>query len=545
MKFGKIISFLLIFLIMTSSLVPSCLADAEEETTTSKPIFDGFMKLIFTMGTSVPGVLWFHQEFIQPSFYTITPQVIDLEYLNETEFEITEVWANGTIKKAAFEPPDTPAGIMQRHIFVGQTFKFELTPPENTTAMWYADFEPDVIEMARDVEAGQEVPYLRTKCRLSLELPSDASYPQGDTTLQVKITRTDIMGNLWVPPKGHPVYGKGFGAFSWVFGAVTNYGKFSGTSEEIIKNVSILVRVNKFHKPSFIPPDPIIINKNEVKSVLVDVENLGSHIDTFNFRVYTDNESDLVLSPPPALTLKPGHTSTVSIGVATPRILRDPGSVHEVTIEMYSVDDPENVFSNSFTITTEGVFIPVYIVFNALFFIILIFIIIIFLRFVRRKLYGKICKKPDKPWKDPKEKEHLNKLKNEDKEKYNEIRQMMDDEYQSSLLWYKHYCAAELKKKKEKAKKDKIKKEKAKEKIKKQEPEPKPKKEKKEEIIEEVEKPKKEKPQILKEKTLDDEEIEEILVNEKIDLEKRRKEQAYLRIKREQEKQKRKLGKLP
>jgi len=226
-------------------------------------------------------------------------------------------------------------------------------------------------------------------------------------------------------------------------------------------------------------------------------------------------------------------------------MLRDPGSVHEVTIEMYSVDDPENVFSNSFTITTKGVFIPIYIIFNALFFIVLIFIVIIFFRFIRRKLRGKICEKPDKPWKDPKEKEHLSKLRKEDKEKYNETRQMMDEEYESSMLWYKHYCDAQLKKKKDKAKKDKIKKEKAKEKVKKQKPEPKPKKEKKEKIIEEVIEPKNEKSPILEEETLDDEEIEKILVDEQIDLEKRRKEQAYLRIKREQEKQKRKLGKLP
>ena len=72
------------------------------------------------------GFPWFHQELIPPSFYKVTPQVVDLEYLNETEIEITEIWPDGTEKKAVFEPEDTRRGKMQRHLFASQSFKFEL-----------------------------------------------------------------------------------------------------------------------------------------------------------------------------------------------------------------------------------------------------------------------------------------------------------------------------------------------------------------------------------------------------------------------------------
>jgi len=302
--------------------------------------------------------MWAHQEFIPPSFYEINPKVIDLEYLNETEIVITEVYVNGTAKKAAFEPPNTPEGIMQRHLFVGQTYKFELISPENTSNMWLGVFDPDMIEMAKEVDDYNNIPLLQTKLNLSLQLPSNANYPQQDTVLKIKIIRTDISGNLWFPPKDHPYIGNTiFGKISWMLGALTVWGKYSGTAEETINNLSILVRVNKFHKPSFIPPKPIEISQNEVKSVLIEVENLGSHIDTFNFRVVTDSDSDIYLSAPPALTLEPGDKSTVSLGLSTPQLLRDPGSIHHVTIEMYSIDTPDEVFSNSFTITTKGVFV--------------------------------------------------------------------------------------------------------------------------------------------------------------------------------------------
>lgn len=545
MRFTRYITLSIIVLFIIPSFIPSCMAATPEDgKDNERPVTDLIMETIFKMGTAIPGVGWYHQEFIPPSFYKVTPEVIDLEYFNETVFEIAEIWPDGTIKKAAFQPPDTPQGIMERHLYIGQTFAFELIPPENTSANWLAYFEPDVIEMARDIKEGQEVPDLKTKCRLYLELPADENYPQQDTVLQIKITRKDISGNLWIPPKGHPVYGKGFGSIMWIFGAITVWGKYSGTTEYIYNNISILVRVNKHHKPSFIPPEPIKINENEVKSVPVEIQNLGSHIDTFNFRVYTDLDSDLVLSPPPALTLKPGDKATVSVGISSPQILHDPGSVHNIIIEMYSIDQPENIFSNSFTVTTAGVYISPFAIYYLMIFIIFIFIVVVFYKTIKDRLFNKVYKKPEKPWKITEEKEYLEKLKEKDKEKYNGTLEMMKDEYKSSLLWYSSYCKYLLKENKRRKQKKKTKKTDEKEArnffldlFKKKDKEYKETKEKKKK--EPVELKKSETKPVKKEKIVETEVLkEEPVIKPKVDLkaeeERRKKERAIEKIKKQQ-----------
>jgi hypothetical protein len=46
--------------------------------------------------------------------------------------------------------------------------------------------------------------------------------------------------------------------------------------------------------------------------------------------------------------------------------------------------------------------------------------------------------KPQKPWTLPEEKPHLQALKEEDKQAYEQERKMMNDEYKSALLWYQH-----------------------------------------------------------------------------------------------------------
>jgi len=56
----------------------------------------------------------------------------------------------------------------------------------------------------------------------------------------------------------------------------------------------ILIKVEKNHFAEIIPPTPIEIKPYELKSIPVTVRNLGSHVDTFNFRVNTDAEGMIV-----------------------------------------------------------------------------------------------------------------------------------------------------------------------------------------------------------------------------------------------------------
>jgi len=49
-----------------------------------------------------------------------------------------------------------------------------------------------------------------------------------------------------------------------------------------------------------------------------------------------------------------------------------------------------------------------------------------------------MSKKPEKPWKLPDEQQHLAELKRTDKNAYEQERLMMENEYKSALLWYKN-----------------------------------------------------------------------------------------------------------
>ncbi len=70
----------------------------------------------------------------------------------------------------------------------------------------------------------------------------------------------------------------------------------------------------------------------------------------------------------------------------------------------------------------------------------LLLLIIGFYFYRRKKTYEKVCQKPDKPWNIPEEKRHLEQLKKTNKEEYNNVLEMMEQEYQSAFLWYKAYC---------------------------------------------------------------------------------------------------------
>ncbi|MCX6666271.1 MAG: hypothetical protein NT038_09520 [Euryarchaeota archaeon] len=72
-----------------------------------------------------------------------------------------------------------------------------------------------------------------------------------------------------------------------------------------------------------------------------------------------------------------------------------------------------------------------------------------------RKVSGKNSKKPEKPWKIPEEQQHLQELKRTDKKAYEQERIMMEDDYKSALLWYEGYRKSLRKKPKEKKPKKK------------------------------------------------------------------------------------------
>jgi hypothetical protein len=214
--------------------------------------------------------------------------------------------------------------------------------------------------------------------------------------------------------------------------------------------VDVLLKVNRFHLAEIVPPRNIEIKPDDLVSIPIEIENLGSHIDTFNFRVTTNTGSELIISSPNALTLKPNEIGYTKIGVITPPNFLDPGTVHSITVEAYSIYEPDKVFTNTVTLTTRGVYVSEMGGIYSGFFGIIILLVVAFFLYRRKKRFDKICKKPEKPWEIPDEKEYLEELKKKDKEEYNEVLNMMQEEYESALLWYKSYLEVMIKKEKKK-----------------------------------------------------------------------------------------------
>jgi len=123
-----------------------------------------------------------------------------------------------------------------------------------------------------------------------------------------------------------------------------------------------------------------------------------------------------------------------------------------LVLSAYSVYETSKKFSTSISITSKGFLISeMFVLTIAIIILSIIFIYLIF-NYVIEKRRIQIFGKPDKPWKIPNEEKYLQELRKKDKKEYNKIKNMIKDEYQSSLLWFKDY----IKNKKSKEKKQKI-----------------------------------------------------------------------------------------
>jgi hypothetical protein len=183
----------------------------------------------------------------------------------------------------------------------------------------------------------------------------------------------------------------------------------------------------------------------------------------------------------------------------------------------------------------------------------LIFILILLVGlfiFKQKSLYQQYCVKPDKPWDIPEEIRFLEKLKETDKEKYKETLNLMEEEYNSAVLWHKYYCESQIRsenRKKEKIRQERMQKKKTeKEKLKKEKLKILEEEKKKNKLIKEEKKKSLEEPILKEEKPEKPKKVEKeevIVVDKKIDEQQLKKDRAFLRIKQEQEKQRRKLNK--
>lgn len=471
---------------------------------------------------------WFIFILNEPPLFSSEPKSIDIKYLNNSFIDI------GLEDKEGNWRTDFPGWPFADYEY----FKFKLDIPEEIPkgSIKYRFLPTNQLEP----EKGKQ---MKVSLNIETYFPDDFEIPD-QFTIRVNVTRYQIINNIYRNAWDQYYKGSSIGPILFLI-SLPSWIALRDIQGVITQNVYIdlVVRESRSHLLEILPNvKKHTISPDTLKDIPIKIRNLGSHKDTFNFKVFTDNNEDIMLSAPNSVSLEAFEEKTVYVSLATPRFFNDPGTLHDIKIQAHSIYDPDLKFNNSVAVVTEGLYISEGFMYSSVPILIFVVVIIYLLYLRRKRQMEKLLKKPEKPWNLPMEEKHLEKLKKKDKEKYEKELEMMKDEYNSALLWYKSYRDFILSKKVEKIK-PKLKKVKTKpKKKKKQKPErgilkglfkkekpkeikPKPKK-----IKKKIEK-KPEKPQPKK-----------VTREKKPSKRKSKKEKIIERIKREQEKQKLKLG---
>ena len=443
------ICFVVIFSMVLSSVMPSILAYSDEETVLDSSSTDDSGKQFlgfplppdanikdiiflfpFYVLRNVLGTNFYVLRFEEPHTFIAEPNVIDIQFLEQTTITIAGIDDDTgeyiSLMDESLFPRDS--------LFISQDFEFSLEIPDYLPKdTFIPHFKPQNLETMQDGE-------LETELKITSNILKDIALPE-NIILRVNVTKYQTFGNLFLPAKGHrlsPI------TISWFIASISGsnpFGKlYSGKRIlESTRYVDIIVKLNRFHLVEIKPVSSTTMGPDELKMIPIEIENLGSHIDSYNFQINNNSDKDLIISPPPAITLDPGETKTTYIGIASPHLFNDPGTARKINLEAYSIYDPYTIFNENITIITRGVFVsPIIIFYTGIIAIPICLVAIIFYFNQRRKL-EKFFRKPEKSWNIPAEKKYLSELKEKDKEEYNKIRQMMKDEYESALLWYNNY----------------------------------------------------------------------------------------------------------
>jgi hypothetical protein len=266
------------------------------------------------------------------------------------------------------------------------------------------------------------------------------------TSIRIKVADTWVTNNLWYPEDrsywpGGSNHTKPFQVIAWFFGAFTQgYGKWSGKVLTNYYYVNVSVKVKPYHAAKIYAVPPGTITPNEIISIPVMVENQGNYNDTFNFRVTSTTGYPLTLTNNGTITLRPGEQGQAFVGIAAPGDIVDTGTLHSLTIDVFSADQPNvTIGTQRLMLETQGLYISEQI--SAYSIGIAFFIILVFSLFLawRRRVNQQISIAPEKPWKIPEEQQHLAELKRIDRNAYRQECLMMEDEHKSALLWYDDY----------------------------------------------------------------------------------------------------------
>jgi len=353
--------------------------------------------------------------------YRAVPSNITLGLNEKVTFQVGMY----NLSSGAFEVPYYPFFMTQRYATFEAVFS-----NGNPGNVWFVVFDPPIVKHTKAAHDN----LLVTNVTVALTSPPKSSDFIQTQLLQIKITDSWVAGNLWWPKRSdYPM------PFFWFAAALTGgFGKWSGSVVKEEYTINVVVNIKPFHAVKIQALPPSKLAPNEIVSIPVLVENQGNYNDTFNFRIRAETGYPLVLTNNGTITLRPGEQGQAFVGVAVPANFLDTGTLHSIFIDTYSAEEPNtSIASQRIFVETQGLYFSeensMYTIGSGLLFLIGVVLFVIW----RRKIPGKNGKKPEKPWKLPEEQTHLAELKRTDKNAYEQERILMEDEYKSALLAYK------------------------------------------------------------------------------------------------------------
>ena len=423
----KLIIFLLVFILMFSSLSSGVLSKNEE--INNEPAADGapdgiiknLLQLRFTLGSMIQGLSRYSVLQLRPPVaIQAYPESINLTYNKKMHVEIggknpeTGEWEK-MIKIAG----PWSWGWMNSIV----RYSFEVASDDNTSEdilkILNIRFDPEILKMEPNRNnlnwPGAEAPF-KTNMTISLNPNIDPSVIPEDFVLKINVIREEAIDKIGilrgVPDcikNNHDEYlekEKELGIKNPYFAKKSTILLYNLLSKYFIffmnarlplydkwvdSTVNVLVKIDKFHIGEIKPVPLVKIKPYEVKSIPISVINRGSHIYTYNFRVkYNNDNENFIITPPSSITLKPEEEKQIYVGVAAPKRFYSPGAITPITIEAYSVDDPNAMFSNTIVLQTSGVHVAGGPVINYGMILLVLLLGIILYVYIRKRYKGKI-----------------------------------------------------------------------------------------------------------------------------------------------------------
>ncbi len=279
--------------------------------------------------------------------------------------------------------------------FLGYTtLRFSPEIVEGDPRGWYMRVTPSAIP-----EADQGKIYI-----LKLEVKTDDIAVDYAVVIGIRVTRVDTLGND--------------------FGESIIYIPVKASSLNNIKMESTIT-TKEVAPRSFTHFDIIIKNNGYYRDM---------------FKLEFEQEDGLKVAASKQLfVLDPGASMDLRIDVLTPEKFYDLGTPNRIEIYATSASDEEPVHIGTVVVITKGLYIsPLIGLILAPIIIILLLAFFLFYHSKQKKV-EQLIKKPEKPWNIPEEKKHLEELKKKDKEAYEKELTMMEDEYKSAMLWFEDH----------------------------------------------------------------------------------------------------------